>query len=286
MSETAKPATTNVPAEVKPTRLQALIETEPVQRRFQSMLGRKAPAFISSIISAYNSNDALSKCEPMSVISAGVIAATLDLPINQSLGFAHIVPYGIKAQFQIGWKGLVQLAQRTGQYRTMHATVIKEGQIKREDPFTGDIEFNAEAKSEQVIGYLFFFRLVNGFEKYYYMSAAQMEAHAKRYSAAYKKGFGMWKDDFHAMGLKTVTKLGLSKWGILSVEMQRAIETDQAEIDEQGNPSYIDQAPIDATEAKEAEVVDPNRPGRLAEAVGAQKTDAPVVPAGPPETLL
>lgn len=284
MTDTAK--THNVPTEVKPNRLQALIETEPVQRRFTSMLGKRAPAFISSIISAVNTTPALRDCEPMSVISAGAIAASLDLPINPSLGFAHIVPYGNQAQFQIGWKGFIQLAQRTGQYRTLHMTVVKEGQIKRIDPFTGEMEFTEQATSDTVVGYLLFFRLLNGFEKYFYMSKAQCEAHGKRYSASYKKNFGQWKDNFDAMALKTVVKLGLSKYGILSIEMQQAMETDQAAIDEEGKATYIDQAPIEVTEAKEAEVVDPNRPGRLAEAVGVKKTEAPAAPAEPAATLL
>ena len=275
MAEQGKPETGLVQA----SRIQQLIESDAVKRRFEQAVGRRAGAFISSIIAAYNSNPALKECEPMSVISAGAIAATLDLPINPSLGFAHIVPYKGVGQFQIGWKGYVQLAQRTGHYRTMHATVVKEGQIKDVDWTTGDIMFNKEATSEKVIGYLFFFRLINGFEKHYYMSRDQMEAHAKRYSASYKNGKGQWVDNFDVMGLKTVTKLGLAKWGILSVELQKAFETDQAAIDEEGKPTYID---VDTTTADPTQPpTDPERPGRLAAAVEAQTT----APQPPQENL-
>ena len=236
--EDVKPA--EQPLAIRESRLQVLLNTEPVSKRFQQIMGKRAAAFMSSIISAVAANDALKTCDPMSVISAAAVAAALDLPITPGLGFAHIVPYSGAAQFQIGWKGFVQLAMRTGQYKTMNHTAIYEGQLKKLDPFTGDMEFVEPRASEQVIGYLFFFRLVNGFEKYFYMTKAECEAHGKRYSRSYKAGKGLWVDDFDAMALKTVVKLGLSKYGVLSVEMQRAFEMDQAAIDENGQPQYID----------------------------------------------
>jgi len=157
-----------------------------------------------------------------------MIAATLDLPINAALGMAHIVPYSGVGTFQMGWKGFVQLGLRSSQYKTMNATVIYEGQLVKNDQFTGEVEFKAEKSSDKVIGYLFYFKLLNGFEKYTYWTKEQCEAHAKKYSASYKKGYGKWSDDFDSMALKTVTKMGLSKWGILSLELQKAITEDES----------------------------------------------------------
>lgn len=230
-------------------RVKQLIASPNVRSRFDEMLGKRAPAFVSSIISAMSATKQLAECEPMSVISSAAVAASMDLPINSNLGFAHIVPYKGVAQFQIGWKGFVQLAMRTGQYKTIHATPVLEGQIKNRNPFTGEIEFNPEAKSAKQIGYVLYFKLLNGYEKYHYMTAEECEAHAKKYSASYKKGGGLWVDNFEAMALKTVVKLGLSKYGILSLDMQRALEMDQAEITEDGRPRYVDSPsePVDIT---------------------------------------
>lgn len=209
-------------------RIKSLIETEGVKKRFQEVLGKRSASFMSSIISAVSMNKSLSECEPMSVISSAMIAATLDLPINPSLGMAHIVPYKGVGTFQMGWKGFVQLALRSGQYRTINATPIYEGQIKAHNQFTGDMEFVNERKSAKIIGYLLYFKLLNGFEKYHYWTKEQCEAHGKRYSAAYKKNFGPWVDMFDDMALKTVVKLGLAKYGILSIQMQDAIAKDES----------------------------------------------------------
>jgi recombination protein RecT len=223
------------------TNLPALLSQESIRARFNDVLGKKAPAFLSSIMSAYSSNQQLHECEPMSIITAAMIAATLDLPINPSLGMAHIVPYSGIAQFQMGWKGFVQLALRSGQYQTINATPIYEGQIKNQNSFTGDFEFQEAKTSTKVVGYLLYFRLINGYQKYFYMTAEEMEAHAKKYSKAYQKNFGTWKDMFEPMALKTVVKLGLSKYGPLSVDMQNAVVHDQAEIIE-GEVTYPDKA--------------------------------------------
>jgi len=198
---------------------------------------------MSSVLSAVNSNSALKSCEPMSVIQAAAIAASMDLPINPSLGFAHIVPYGDKAQFQMGWKGFIQLAMRTGQYKTIHTAPVFEGQIKAHNQFTGEMEFNFSVRSTKVAGYLLYFKLLNGFEKYFYMTEEEVQSHGKRYSKSFAKGYGVWKDNFEAMALKTVVKMGLSKFGVLSVDMQRAIESDQGTVSDDGLISYQDSHP-------------------------------------------
>lgn len=245
-------------------RIKSLAQTDQIKRRFEDMLGKRAPAFISSVISAVSSNQALSECEPMSVFSAAAVAASMDLPINQSLGFAHIVPYQGVAQFQIGWKGFIQLAMRTGQYKTINAAIIYEGQLKDENPFTGEMEFQKEKISDKVIGYLLYFKLLNGFEKYYYMTREEAEAHGKRYSRSFGSDKGRWKNDFDAMALKTVVKMGLSKYGVLSIDMQRAMEVDQAEITPEGEvkgyPDAPEAAPVQQAPAS-------TKPSRLKEAV-------------------
>lgn len=218
--------------------LKALMQTKTMRSRFETVLGTKAAGFMSSIITATSLNKDLATADPMSVISAASVAAALDLPINSSLGFAHIVPYGGQAQFQMGWKGFVQLAMRSGQYLTLNLAVVHEGQLKKHDPFTGQMEFDAELKtSNKVIGYVLYFKLLNGYEKYFYMTQAEAEAHGKRYSKSYDSG--QWKKNFEAMALKTVAKLGLSKYGILSIEMQKAITFDQAVVKDEA-PTYPD----------------------------------------------
>lgn len=208
----------------KPATLQSMVTSAGIRERFNDVLGKKAPAFISSLISVANNSDMLAKADPTTVITAGIMAATLDLPINQNLGFAYIVPFynGKKriteAQFQMGYKGYVQLAMRTGQYKTINASEIYEGEIKSRNRLTGEFELG-ERTSDKVVGYIAYFRLVNGFEKYLYMTKEEVEAHAKKYSQTYKNGRGLWSTDFDVMAIKTVLKRLLSKYGILSVEM-------------------------------------------------------------------
>lgn len=239
MTTTQEIATTS---EIKPgMSLKALMNTKTVKARFEEVLGKKAAGFMSSVVTATSQNKALAKVEPLSIISAAAIAASLDLPINPSLGLAYIVPYGDKAQFQIGWKGFVQLALRSGQYETINAAKVYEGQLKKLDPFTGDMVLDAESKtSEKVVGYLLYFKLLNGYRKYFYMTAEQTFAHGKRFSKMFQRGIGQWVEDFDGASLKTVVKMGISKYGPLSIEMQKAFETDQAAIKVDGTPEFID----------------------------------------------
>lgn len=259
--------------QVPDLKVKTFLDEPSVRKRFEEMLGKRAPAFISSIISAVSSNAALAKCEPMSVVSSAAVAAAMDLPINSSLGFAHIVPYNNVAQFQMGWKGFVQLAMRSGQYKTINAIEVLEGQIKHLNPFTGEMEFVTEATSEKIVGYLLYFKLLNGYEKYFYMTRPDVDAHGKKYSASYKKGFGMWKDDFDAMALKTVVKLGLSKYGILSVDMQQAVALDQAVVGEDGEPRYVD-AEVTSTTASAV----PSRTEQLNQQAKSEATAAAAQP--------
>lgn len=251
-------AVANAPAIQTGQSLEVLLNKENVKKRFEEILGKKAPGFMSSIISATKANPRLRAANPNSILSSAVIAATLDLPINQNLGFAHIVPYSGEAQFQMGWKGFVQLAIRTNQYRSMNAAPVYEGELKSYNRITGEIEFDLTAKkSDKVIGYVAFFKLINGFEKYFYMTLDEVRAHGRRYSKSFDTG--NWKTNFEPMALKTVIKLLLSKWGILSIEMQTAMEADQAIVNARGEGFEFDykDAPPEPVETTPVEVVKP-----------------------------
>lgn len=208
--------------------LKGLLASPTLKKRFEEILDKRAPQFMTSIVNLYSSEKTLQKCDPMSVISSAMVAATLDLPVDKNLGYAWIVPYGNQAQFQLGYKGYIQLALRTSQYRAINVIEVYEGQLKRWNPLTEELELDFEAKqSDKVIGYAGFFELINGFRKTVYWTREQIEAHRKKYS---KSDFG-WKNDFDAMAKKTVLKSLLSKWGILSIEMQNAFNEDEKEVD-------------------------------------------------------
>lgn len=200
--------------------IQSLVSQDSVKARFEELLGKKAPGFISSLLAVVNNNKLLAKANPNTIVAAGAMAASLDLPINQNLGFAYIIPYKDEAQFQMGYKGYIQLAMRTGQYQTINASEVYEGEIVKQNRFTGEYEFG-EKTSDKIVGYIAYFKLVNGFEKYLYMSIEEMQAHAKKFSKNYKGGTEKWGlTDFHSMAIKTVLKRLISKYGILSIEMQ------------------------------------------------------------------
>lgn len=204
----------------KAVTIQSLVSQENVKARFEELLGKKAPGFISSLLAVVNNNKLLAKANPNTIIAAGAMAASLDLPINQNLGFAYIIPYKDEAQFQMGYKGYIQLAMRTGQYQTINAAEVYEGEIIKQNRFTGEYEFG-EKTSDKIVGYIAYFKLVNGFEKYLYMSIEEMQAHARKFSKNYKGGTDKWGlTDFHSMAIKTVLKRLISKYGILSIEMQ------------------------------------------------------------------
>lgn len=204
----------------KPETLQSLVSSASVKKRFEELLGKKAPGFITSLLAVVNNNKLLAKADPNTILAAGAMAAALDLPINQNLGYAYIIPYGHEAQFQMGYKGYIQLAMRTGQYKTINACEVYEGEIISHNRFTGEYEFG-ERTGDKIVGYIAYFKLVNGFEKYIYMSMEEMQAHARKFSKNYKGGTEKWGiADFHSMAIKTVLKRLISKYGILSIEMQ------------------------------------------------------------------
>lgn len=209
--------------------LKGMLEMPAYKNKFNEMLGKKAAGFMSSIIAVTNNNKYLAKANPATVIGAAAQAAMLDLPINQSLGFAYIVPYGNEAQFQLGYKGYIQLAQRSGQYVDIGAKTVYEGELEYENRLLDKFKFG-ERTGDKVIGYLAYFRLTNGFEKMLFMELDDMIAHAKKYSKNYKGGTDKWGlTDFNTMAEKTVLKRLLSKYGPLSIEsiqMSQALSND------------------------------------------------------------
>lgn len=205
-----------------------------VQEKLKELVGKNAPAFATSVLQIVNSNSMLVNADPQTIFSAACMAATLNLPINNNLGFAYIVPFKnnkenkIEAQFQLGYKGYIQLAQRSGQFSRIAATPVYDGQLISENPLLG-YEFDWSVKPNgNPIGYVAFFKLINGFTAELYMSKEEVMKHANKYSQTAKKGYGVWKDQFEAMALKTVLKLLLSKQAPLSIDMQKAQMADQA----------------------------------------------------------
>lgn len=248
--------------------LQGLMNNVGVKKRFEDMLGKKSAGFMSSIMTITNGNAQLQQCDAKTILSAAGIAAALDLPINPNLGFAAIVPYGKEATFQMMYKGYVQLAMRTAQYEALNCSEVYEGELVSRNRVTGQIVFDFDKKvSDKIIGYCAYLKMTNGFEKYLYMTIEEVEAHAKKYSQTYKssKDFirnkSKWTTDFDAMALKTVLKLLISKWGIMSIDMQTAVLADQSVVKQDSNGNVIDYKYADNTidvsaEAANSEAID------------------------------
>lgn len=230
--------------------IRGLLAQPNIKGKFESMLGKKAAGFMASIINVYSSKS-LQDAQPLSVITAAAIAATLDLPIDPNLGHAWIVPFkdhGVKkAQFQMATRGYVQLAQRSGQYKRINTVVVYKNQFKSWNALTEelDADFTIEGDGEAV-GYAAYFKLVNGFEKLVYWGKEKVTKHAKKYSKSFNNG--PWQTNFDEMALKTVLKCALKNWGVLSIQMQTAITADQAVIkdgvlkgeDVSSNVDYVD----------------------------------------------
>ncbi len=242
----------NAVANTKAYDLSATLNSDTVKRKFHEVLGKNTNSFISSLLTLTNANAQLKEASTKTVLAAAMTAATLKLPINANLGFAYIVPYKnnkaktTEAQFQLGYKGFIQLAMRSGQYKTLNVAEVYEGEIEKIDRFTGEIVLG-ERTGEMIVGYIAYFKLVNGFEKYLYMSKEEIDAHGKKYSAAYRKGHDcLWVSNFDAMAKKTVLKQLISKYGIMSIEMQdmgTALAADQAVIKRIGEYEYVDNQP-------------------------------------------
>lgn len=245
-----------------PMTIKGLFEKDTVKKKFEQMLGERATSFITSVLQIVASNELLKNADPASVYNAAATAATLNLPLNNNLGYAYIVPYngkdGCKAQFQMGYKGFKQLAIRSGQFLATNETDVREGEIISHDRMSGEMKFNwlqdqNERLNKKIVGYLSYFKLLNGYEHTLYMTVEELEKHGKRFSQSYRKGFGLWKDDFPSMAIKTVIKLNLSKNAPMSVDMQKAVNVDQAVVK---NEDATDVEHVDVTDGIEKTELD------------------------------
>lgn len=255
----------------KPMGMTAYLSQDAVRDQINRVVGGKnGTRFITSIVSAVNNNTQLAACDNASILSSALLGEALNLSPSPQLGHYYMVPFNDKekgkvAQFQLGYKGYIQLAIRSGQYRKLNVTAIKEGELIRFDPLNEEIEVrlieDERAREEaKTIGYYAFFEYTNGFRKAIYWSREKMEAHAERYSMGYraKKGYTFWEKDFDAMAYKTMLRQLISKWGIMSIELAQAIDADNAVINPDGTPDYVELQDTEESIISPAENVDNN----------------------------
>ena len=289
--------TTQQSIQKQPPKFSAFLSGEGVKGLINNAVGKNAQRFTTSILSAVSTNPTLQECQPQTILSAALIGESLNLSPSPQLGQYYLVPYNDKkkgkvAQFQLGYKGYIQLAIRSGYYRKLNVLAVKEGELVKFDPIKEELIINLiedEAKREAAptIGYYAMFEYVNGFQKAIYWSYEKMLLHADRYSQAFSKDGGMvngkkkvsyidykagkyneadewlyssfWYKDFDAMALKTMIRQLIGKWGVMSIEMQNAYVSDGAIINEDGIASYVEceeSEPIEPQKAPETEVSD------------------------------
>lgn len=236
----------------------AYLTNDAVKNQINSIIGGKdGQRFISAIVSAVNNNPTLQECTNQSILSGALLGESLKLSPSPQLGQYYLVPFNDKekgkvAQFQLGYKGYIQLAIRSGQYKKLNVLAIKQGELEYFDPLNEDIQINLmiddwDAREQaETIGYYAMFELCNGFRKAIYWSKKQMESHAIKYSPGYKKdkekgwNYTFWSKDFDGMAYKTMLRQLISKWGVMSIDMKTAFESDMASINEDLTPDYVD----------------------------------------------
>jgi len=231
----------------------SVLNDKTIRAQIKNSLKENSGAFLSSMIDLYSGDPYLQKCDPQAVAMECLKAASLKLPLVKSLGFAYVVPYNNVPTFTIGYKGLIQLAQRSGMYRNINADVVYEGELVGRNKLSGDLDLSGEAESDTVIGYFAYFKLLNGFEKTLYMSKEDVEAWGKKYSQAYKSGKGgtPWFKEFDKMAIKTVLRRLVGTYGVMSSEMQEVMASEseeskaQKEIDANANKQTIDFKDVD-----------------------------------------
>ena len=214
--------------------LPALLENDKVKARFVEVLNKNAANFMQTLLTVYNNNPKLQECNAKSILAAAGMAATLNLSIAPSLGHAYIVPYKGQCQFQLGWKGLIQLAHRTNRYTTLNSSAVYEGQIRDVDCITGEL-IRGEKISNEIVGYSAYMELDNGFKKGLYMTLDEIKRHAQEFSQSYAydlrngKKSSVWSTNFDAMAKKTVLKLLINRWGVIaSSDLAKALQADQS----------------------------------------------------------
>lgn len=225
--------------------LKSALNAPSVRQKFEEMLGKRSSQFMTSITSVVSNNALLQKADVNSIIMGSAVAASMDLPLNANLGYAALVPFNSKdgcfAQLQVMVKGWTELFLRSGQCQSIICETVYEGQLVKKNKFTGEYVFDEDAKtSDKIIGFMAYFRLTNGFEKYEYMTIEEIKAHAQKFSQTFRRGSGIWKEHFEEMAKKTVLKRLITKWAPKSIEMQRMAMFDQAVVN--GNIEDIDNA--------------------------------------------
>ncbi len=233
----------------------AVINSDGYKRMINNTLGdpKKASRFVTAITSAVSNNPALQECDASTVVSAGLLGEGLNLSPSPQLGQYYLVPFNDRkngrkvAQFQLGYKGYIQLAVRSGQYKKLNVLPIKQGELISFDPLEEEIKVQliddeVARENAETIGYYAMFEYTNGFRKAIYWSKQKMESHAEKYSMGYKahKGYTFWEKDFDGMACKTMLRQLISKWGIMSIDMQTAVDNDMGVIREDGSVDYID----------------------------------------------
>jgi len=256
--------TQNLPAKSPISVLRAIVNSDSVQAQFKNALKDKSGLFTASLIDLYTSDTYLQGCEPKAVVMEALKAATLNLPINKNLGYSWVIPYKNKGvlvpQFQIGYKGYIQLAIRTGQYKYINADMLYEGEVIDFDKISGKMTVTGTPENKNVIGYFAYIETINGFKKALYWTKDLMTAHGKRYSKSWGKQSSPWVTEFDKMALKTMLRSLLSKYGIMTIEMSRAFESDsddmqydqhEHEAAVEANAEVIDTKPLNKKQEKE-----------------------------------
>lgn len=240
--------------------LKSILRAPSVQEQFENALKENSGIFVASIIDLFNGDKYLQECDPKAVVMEALKAATLKLPINKNLGFAYVISYGGIPQFQLGYKGYIQLAMRTGQYRIINADVVYEGEYKTKNKLTGEFDLSGEATSSKIIGYFAHIEMLNGFSKTLYMTVEKVREHAKRYSKSYSNQYSAWATNFDEMAIKTPLRNLLSHYGYLSVEMISAFgeDTSSDTVDSQMQQEIIQKANKNNISFDEAEIVPPD----------------------------
>lgn len=290
MESTQNTPNTQVAKQPKPVDLlKSVIKAESVQQQFQNALGKHKDEFVASLIDLYTGDPQLQRCKPSAVVAEALRAATMRLALNKALGFAYIIVFNNSVKdpdtgqwtkvptptFVPGYKGYIQLAMRTGQYRTINADFVYEGELRNVDKLAGTIAFDGEKKSDKVVGYFCYFELLNGFSKVLYMSVEDMAKYALRYSPSFKgkekptfdalvkqaqsgqvSNEVGWKGNFNDMALKTVIRRLLSKYGYLSIEMMNVIAKDDDEAMSDRNGLIAENANAEEIPDVDFEVVD------------------------------
>lgn len=272
--------------------LTAYLNNDAIKKQIAQVVGGKnGTRFIASVVSAVQNNQELQKCTNSSILSAALLGESLQLSPSPQLGQYYMVPFyssktkETEAQFQLGYKGYIQLALRSGQYRKLNVLAIKEGELISYDPLNEEIEVRliedeVERENAETVGYYAMFEYMNGFRKTLYWSKAKMEAHAEKYSMGYRahKGFTFWEKDFDGMAYKTMLRQLISKWGIMSIDMMSALDSDMAVIRADGSKEYVDNE--DVIEA-DAAVESKNAAKTQQDIIAQQDIAADPVPADP-----